>query len=72
LRVNGKGRFALPVAGVSVRHGRVVAAHPWMELRGSFRRLLGGLTACGSDPRSFSLSCGVTTPSLLVHRVEVA
>lgn len=65
------GRFALPVAAVAVHQGRFAAAHPVAELRGSFRRLLAGLASVGVDTCSFSLSCAVTTPSLLVRTLEV-
>ncbi len=65
--VDESGRFSLPVAAASLRRGRVAAVHPAAELRGSFRRLLGGLLAGGEDAQSFSLSCAVTTPSLLVR-----
>jgi len=71
IAVDDGGRFALPVAAVTVRGGRFAAAHPVAELRGSFRRLLAGLAAVGADSRSFSLACGVTTPSLLVRTLEV-
>ena len=67
LTVDEGGRFSLPVAAASVRRGRVTAVHPVAELRGSFRRLLAGLLAGGGDAQSFSLSCAVTTPSLLVR-----
>lgn len=65
-------RFALRAGAVSVRHGCFAAAHPIVELRGSFRRLLAGLVAVGSDPASFSLSCAVTVPTLLLRGFEVA
>jgi PmbA protein len=66
------GRFAMRTAAVAVSGGRAVRAHPLVDLRGSFRRLLGGLAATGGDAESFSLASAVTTPSLLVHRLEVA
>jgi predicted Zn-dependent protease len=66
------GRFSLRAAAVQVRHGRPAAAHPLVDLRGSFRRLLGGLAATGGDTESFSLACAVTTPSLLLRRFEIA
>jgi len=65
-------RFALRAAAVSLAGGRAVAAHPSVELRGSFRRLLAGLAAVGADPASVVLDCAVTTPSLLVRRLEIA
>ena len=65
-------RFALRAAAVTVTGGRAVAAHPSVELRGSFRRLLSGLAGVGADPASVALDCVVTTPSLLVHRLEIA
>ena len=65
------GRFSLRAAAVALRHGRPVAAHPLIELRGSFRRILSGVVAAGADSESFSLSCAVTTPSLLIRRLEV-
>ena len=67
-----EGRFGVHAAAVALREGRPVAAHPLVELRGSFRRLLAGLLAAGADSESFSLSCAVTTPSLLFHRLEIA
>ena len=66
------GRFALRAAAVEVRQGRPAAAHPLVDLRGSFRRLLSGLAATGGDAESFSLASAVTTPSLLVRHLEVA
>ncbi len=66
------GRFELRAAAVAVRHGRPAAAHPLVTVRGSLRRLLGGLTAVGGDSESFSLACAVTTPSLLFRRLEIA
>ncbi len=71
LTVDARGRFALPVAAVTVRGGRFAEAHPVAELRGSFRRLLEGLEACGDDAWSLSLTCGVTTPSLLFRTLQV-
>jgi len=68
----GSGRFALRAAAVAIRRGRPAAAHPLVELRGSFRRLLAGLSGLGDDPADFSLSCAVTTPSLLFRRLEIA
>jgi predicted Zn-dependent protease len=68
----GSDRFALRAAAVSVAAGRAVAAHPSVELRGSFRRLLSGLAGVGADPASVALDCVVTTPSLLVRRLEIA
>jgi predicted Zn-dependent protease len=65
-------RFALRAAAVSLTGGRAAAAHPSVELRGSFRRLLSGLAGVGADPASVVLDCAVTTPSLLVHRLEIA
>ncbi|MBZ5587267.1 MAG: hypothetical protein LAO05_01765 [Acidobacteriia bacterium] len=67
-----EGRFGVHAAAVALREGRPVAAHPLVELRGSFRRLLAGLLATGGESESFSLSCAVTTPSLLFHRLEIA
>jgi predicted Zn-dependent protease len=66
------GRFALPVAAVEVRHGKPAAAHPLVDLRGSFRRLLSALAATGGDAESFSLASAVTTPSLLIRHLEIA
>jgi PmbA protein len=66
------GHFAIRTAAVAVRGGRAVTAHPLVDLRGSFRRLLRGLAATGGDAESFSLASAVTTPSLLFHRLEVA
>lgn len=67
----GGRRFRMLAAGVSLRGGRPVATHPMLELRGSFRGLLRGLLATGTDERSVSLDCAVTTPSLLVQHLEV-
>jgi len=67
-----EGRFELHAAAVALRSGKPVAAHPLVELRGSFRRLLAGVLAAGDDRESFALSCAVTTPSLLVRRLEIA
>ncbi len=69
---HASGRFALRAAAVAVSRGRAVAAHPLVDVRGSFRRLLGGLAATGGDLESFSLGCAVTVPSLLFHRLEIA
>ena len=66
------GRFSLRAAAVAVRHGTPVAAHPLVDLRGSFRRLLGALAATGGDTESFSLACAVTTPSMFFRRLEIA
>ena len=66
------GRFALRAAAVGVRNGRPTSPHALVELRGSFPRLLRGLAATGGDSESFSLAGAVTTPSLLVRRLEVA
>jgi predicted Zn-dependent protease len=65
-------RFALRAAGVAVQHGRPVAAHPLLEVSGSFRRLLAALVVTGGDVESFSLASAVTTPSMLFHRLEIA
>jgi predicted Zn-dependent protease len=73
VRLDGpQGRFGIRAAAVALRGGKPVATHPLIELRGSFRRLLTGLLATGADVESFSLSCAVTTPSLLVRRLEIA
>jgi PmbA protein len=69
---HASGRFALRAAAVAVEHGRPAAAHPLVDLRGSFRRLLGALAATGGDAESFSLASAVTTPSLLFRRLEIA
>jgi predicted Zn-dependent protease len=69
---HASGRFALRAAAVAVRHGKPAAAHPLVDLRGSFRRLLGALAATGGDAESFSLASAVTTPSLLFRRLEIA
>jgi PmbA protein len=66
------GRFELRAAAVAVRHGKPATAHPLVTVRGSLRRLLGGLLATGGDSESFSLACAVTTPSLLFRRLEIA
>ncbi len=66
------GRFELRAAAVAVRRGRPAVAHPLVSVRGSLRRILGGLTAVGGDSESFSLACAVTTPSLLFRRLEIA
>ncbi|MGD1146858.1 MAG: metallopeptidase TldD-related protein [Thermoanaerobaculaceae bacterium] len=67
-----EGRFGVHAAAVALQDGKPAAAHPLVELRGSFRRLLAGLLAVGADSESFSLGCAVTTPSLLVRRLEIA
>jgi predicted Zn-dependent protease len=69
---HASGRFALRAAAVAVHHGKPEAAHPLVDLRGSFRRLLGALAATGGDAESFSLASAVTTPSLLFRRLEIA
>ncbi|HLE60449.1 MAG TPA: metallopeptidase TldD-related protein, partial [Thermoanaerobaculaceae bacterium] len=66
------GRFALRAAAVEVRHGKPAATHPLVDLRGSFRRLLGALAATGGDAESSSLASAVTTPSLLLRHLEIA
>lgn len=73
VRVDATGeRFALRVAAVAVKAGRPAFSLPVVELRGTFRRLVGGLAATGLDSQSFSLSAAVTTPSLLFRRLEIA
>ena len=69
---HASGRFAMYAAAVAIKNGQPARAHPFVELRGSFRRLLGGLVALGGDSESFSLGCAVTTPSLLLRRLEIA
>lgn len=66
------GAFSLRAAAVAVRHGRAAAAHPLVELRGSLPRLLAGLAAVGDRSERFSLECAVTTPPLLVRRLEIS
>ena len=65
------GRFTLRAGGVAIRGGRAVATHPVVEVRGSFRRLLGALESRGADSASFAQGSAVTTPSLLLRRLEV-
>jgi predicted Zn-dependent protease len=65
------GRFALRVGAVEIRQSCAVAAYPDVEVRGSFRRLLATLEARGADSTGFALGGAVTTPSLLVRRLEV-
>lgn len=73
LRVDWTGeRFAMRAAAVAVSAGRPLASHPFVEVRGSFRRLLGGLSCTGMDSQSFSLAAAITTPSLLVRKLEIA
>jgi hypothetical protein len=67
-----RGLFEIRAAAVAVRRGKPIAAHPLVDLRGSFRRLLAGLLTTADDSESFSLSCAVTTPALLFRRLEVA
>jgi predicted Zn-dependent protease len=64
-------RFTLPCAAVTIAGGKPVAACPLVEIRGSFRRLLGALEGCGAETESFALICAVTTPSLLLRRLEL-
>lgn len=66
------GAFSLRAAAVAIRRGRAAAAHPLVELRGSLPRLLAGLAALGDRSERFSLECAVTTPALLVRRLEIA
>lgn len=66
------GRFSLAATALGIAGGRVVSSHPGVELRGSIGRFLRNLEATGGDSSSFSLSCAVTTPSLLVRGLEVA
>ncbi len=68
----GTGAFALLCSGLRIRHGRPAAGHAVLELRGSLARLLRGLEATGGDSAGASLTCAVTTPSLLVRGLEVA
>jgi hypothetical protein len=73
VRLDATGeRFALRAAAVAVKAGRPAFSLPVVELRGTFRRLVGGLAATGLDSQSFSLSAAVTTPSLLFRRLEIA
>jgi predicted Zn-dependent protease len=65
------GRFSLPCAATVIGGGRATGACPLLEIRGSFRHLLGALEACGSDTESFAFTCAVSTPSLLLRRVEL-
>ncbi len=67
-----RGLFEIRAAAVAVRRGKPIAAHPLVDVRGSFRRLLASLLTTADDSESFSLSCAVTTPSLLLRRFEVA
>jgi len=71
LRVE-RGAFALRAAARAVASGRLGAAHPLVELRGSLVRLLGALEAVGDDDASFSRECTITTPSLLLRGLEIA
>lgn len=72
VRVDATGeRFALRAAAVAVKAGRPVFSLPVVELRGTFRRLVGGLAATGLDSQSLSLTAAVTTPSLLFRRLEI-
>ncbi len=71
VRIDGSS-FALHAAATAITGGRADGAHPMVELRGSFRRLLGALDAVGDDDASFSLACTVTTPSLLIRGMEIA
>ncbi len=66
------GVFSLRSAAVAIRHGRAATAHPLVELRGSLPRLLAGLAAVGDRTERFSLDCAVTTPALLVRRLEIS
>ncbi|MEW6338766.1 MAG: metallopeptidase TldD-related protein [Acidobacteriota bacterium] len=66
------GAFSLRCAAVGIHRGRAATAHPLVELRGSLPRLLAGLAAAGDRAERFSLECAVTTPSLLVRRLEIA
>jgi predicted Zn-dependent protease len=66
------GRFSLAATALGIADGRVVSSHPGVELRGSVGRLLRNLEATGGDSASFSLTCAVTTPSLLVRGLEIA
>ncbi len=63
--------LVLTAAGRALRRGRPAGGLPAVELRISFRRLLANVAAVGDDPASFSLAAAVTTPSLLVERVDV-
>ena len=66
------GGFTLRAAALAVTGGKPDGAHPMVELRGSFRRLLGALDGIGDDDASFSFHCTVTTPSLLIRGMEIA
>ena len=73
VQVDASGeRFTLRAAGVAVTAGRPMSSYPVVELRGTFRRLIGGLAATGLDSESLSLAAAVTTPSLLVRKLEIA
>ena len=65
------GRFAVSCGAVLVAGGKPVSGCPLVEVRGSFRRLLSALEACGGDTERFALTLAVTTPSLLLRRLEV-
>lgn len=62
-----RGRFAMPCAAVSIVGGKPKVACPHVEIRSSFRRLLGALEAGGTECASFGLTSAVTTPSLLLR-----
>ena len=64
--------FAMRAAALAVAGGRLGAAHPVVELRGSFRRLLRALAAVGDDDQAFARECAVVTPSLLLRGLEIA
>ena len=68
----GSGRFALRAAALRIVDGKPTTSFPLVDLRGSFRRVLGALEAVGDEPGSFSLACAVTTPALLLRRLELA
>ena len=65
------GAFIMRAAAVAIAGGRRAGSHPFVELRGSLRRLLAALDGVGDDDASFSFDCTITTPSLLLRGLEI-
>ncbi len=68
----GRDEVRLLASGLSMEGGRPGGWHPVIEIRGSLRRLLGGIEAVGTDLHWYQTAAGfVGAPSMLVLRQPV-
>ncbi|MFQ5524727.1 MAG: metallopeptidase TldD-related protein [Thermoanaerobaculia bacterium] len=65
------GRFELVVGGFAVRGGRPTGATTRARLRGSMRRLLGGIQGVARDLTFVPLAGHLGSPTLLVEGLEI-